>query len=215
MTLAIEKSCNVRFCYEPFLSDRKIWFPKEELFKPSDLSNLMKNPDYDGIKHLSHQLDINANIKLLNNESVKYSIFLYRESFIDTILSMHMSMNFLKKTKKHKWHSWTNNDDFFSVIRDEVNLSYLQHRFNNLQSMKDYFFSSHNFSRIVKYEDFFSSNVKSNFLELIDEMGLKIFNEEYNQYLGKDSKLNDYEKYKKLIPNFDELIKVKDDFFLN
>ena len=74
-----------------------------------------------------------------------------------------------------------------------------------------------NFDAVVSYEKFFSNdnkNRKGNFTKLCKSIGINITNDLRLKHLDTDRKHNSYKNYQKLIPNWEEVIELKDQLIL-
>ncbi len=88
------------FLAEPFAEKYDNWgtLPSEPKIKPSmdNIQQIIKTYNITLIKTLEFDLTEKDNLKLLSISD--YSVFLYREFFVDHFLSRWMSENFFKKT---------------------------------------------------------------------------------------------------------------------
>lgn len=217
MAEAIAESLKTNHILEPFASGWDSWASIYDIsIKPSleNIFKLCKDNSIQVIKTIEYHLCKNENVYLINNCK---SIFLYRKYFIDMVLSEWMSFNYCRKTdKKYAYHirDIRNLKDFYTLKRDAIDIEYVIKNFKHLKMLKDFYISESNISTTIAYEDYFNDNVIDNHYNLLNALELKISSNEFEIILNKEQKHNSHEIYKKLIPNYSEFIKLRNDFIL-
>lgn len=209
------------FLAEPFAEKYDNWgaLPSEPKIKPSmdNIQQIIKTYNITLIKTLEFDLTEKDNLKLLSISD--YSVFLYREFFVDHFLSRWMSENFFKKTgKSHFYIDHIRSDNnFFTLERDPIDIPSMINLYKEKQEKMLRYLNEFNFDAVVSYEKFFNNankNIKQNFTNLCKSIGVNLTNDLRLKYLHYDRKHNDYKNYQKLIPNWEEVIALKDQLIL-
>lgn len=209
------------FLAEPFAENYDNWgtIPSEPKIKPSinNIQQIINIYNIKLIKTLEFDLTEEDNLKLLSISDS--TVFLYRESFVDHFFSRWMSENFLKKTGKSRFYvdHIRSDNNFFTLERDPIDIPDMISLYKENQEKMLRYLNVFNFDAIVSYEKFFNNsnkNRKQNLIKLCKSIGVNLNNNLRLEYLDTDKKHNDYKNYQKLIPNWEEVIKLKDQLIL-
>lgn len=209
------------FLAEPFAKKYDNWgtIPNEPKIKPSinNIQQISKTYNITLIKTLEFDLTEEDNLKLLSISDS--SVFLYREFFVDYFFSKWMSENFFKKTgKSHFYIDHIRSDNnFFTLERDPIDIPNMISSYKQKQEKMLRYLNGFNFDAVVSYEKFFSNdnkNRKENFTKLCKSIGINMTNDLRLKHLDTDRKHNSYKNYQKLIPNWEEVIELKDQLIL-
>jgi len=174
---------------------------------------------YDIIKILGWPLDILDNFEII--DVAEKIIFLYRESVLDTMLSNIVSMTYsgdYKIYSKHRLKNSFQNDvaqsllnDFYSEVRPPIDLKeFAVCYFDFIKNIQCYYnyvkFYHSNKTLIVKYEDLYSENQSLELDKIMHFLNLQAKNIDSLSLMDASNKLNNYDTYKKIIPNLDEVM---------
>ncbi len=214
---AIAESLNTHYILEPFATEWDSWASIYDISIKPNLENIFKlceDNNIEVIKTIEYHLTKEENVYLINNCK---SIFLYRKYFIDIVLSEWMSSNYCQKTgKKYAYHirDIRSLNDFYTLTRDPIDIEYVIQNFNHLKALKNIYITKCNINSIICYEDYFNNNVINNHHDLLNSLNLNIVSDKFQTILNKKQKHNSHEIYKKLIPNYLEFIKLRNNFIL-
>lgn len=217
LTEAITKSLNTKHILEPFAHK---WNSSECIDntyikpKPEDIFKLCQNNNIQVIKTIEDHLSEKENKDIINKCK---TIFLYRKNFIDVILSIWMSHNYFQKTgikDVYYINNITQLKDFYTLKRDKINLPYFIDYFYRCKELKNKYILECNINTIISYEEYFNENIIENHNKLINKLGFKILSDGFKTVLGKEKKHNSHNIYKDLIPNYSDVIRLKEKLIL-
>jgi len=214
---AIAESINTNYILEPFADSWDSWSSINNInIKPNieNIFELCKDNNIQVIKTIEYHLSRQKNIFLIDKCK---TIFLYRKCFVDTALSEWMSYNYCNKTNiKYAYHirDISSLKDFYTLPRDEISIDSVIKNFNTCKRTKNKYILESSIDIILSYEEYFNKNVIKNHNDLINNLGLKILSNNFENIISKEKKHNNHDIYKKLIPNYFDLMKFKDELIL-
>lgn len=216
ITEAIAESTDTEWLAEPFHPDWDNWSSvkfENVKFSTSNIAEICSIYNIGVCKTISHHLDLKSNKDLINKFT---TVFLYRQSFVDMILSEWVSSNYKIKYNKALYYidHIRNEKDFHVLERDPIDIKFLIEKYNYWFLEKRRLLTKCRFDRIIKYEDYFNDNVISNHMTLLDKFNLKNVSDTFKSKIEKDKKHNSHEVYQKIIPNYEEVMKFRNELIL-
>lgn len=214
---AIAESLNTHYILEPFSDKWDSWASIYNISTKPSIENIFQVCEENNIqviKTIECHLSREKNIFLIDKCK---SIFLYRKYFIDTALSEWMSYNYCNKTGvKYAYHirDISNLQDFYTLPRDEISIDSTVKYFNTCKRIKDKYILESNVDVVLSYEEYFNKNVIKNHNNLINNLGFKILSNNFESIICEEKKHNSHDIYRKLIPNYSDLMKLKDELIL-
>tara|TARA_R110002020_G_scaffold103752_3_gene243097 strand:- start:11591 stop:12280 length:690 start_codon:yes stop_codon:yes gene_type:complete len=191
----------------------------------------IKEMGFNGIKHLaSHEHDYNNKALLRMCDKI---IFIHRKHFIDRYLSRWMSEKFEHPKPAKGQHIgnynlgsiWRWSDiyyapstkkAFYTQIRPPVNITLMKKEFKKYTVEYNMYYPlllSEN-AIMLEYATFYNESVKENFIELASHAELDIISDEWEAVLDHKNKFNDPNTYRKVIPNYEEVMSYRDEMVI-
>lgn len=231
---AIRQSCDRSVAIEPFNStphnrDRPyaVYKGHDQIRSLNSSFAMMRNDGHDCIKHLYYQLSPEENKTLL--EIAENTILLYRKYFVDTMISRYMSVSFNNLTKlgwmgrkvdcdDRRYAEYVANKKIYDSLErsplliDNINRKYLvaQHSFTSLtQDLEE------ESVMLMEYDSLYNTEEVYNvFPSIVDFLGYKIYNDEWRGIMSPHNKFNSHDIYRRVIPNYEELMNCRDEFII-
>jgi hypothetical protein len=168
-------------------------------------------------KTLEFQLSEDDNIKLLNLCTT--NIFLYRKYYVDHYASRWMSYNFFVKTNRQRYvgHHIKDDKEFFTIERDPIDINYMKQLYQELLEKINLYKSQVSFDAFVDYETLFPETLKERqfqIAKLCKQIGFELETDTHTGPILINNKHNSVENYKKLIPNWDDILALRDELIL-
>lgn len=218
----IAKSCNIRAFNEPFNFS---FFnnSEREIIKNLDIDSAINHlkDNYDLIKNVSISLSPSLNFKLI--DASNKVLVLYRKFAIDQILSVYMSTSFKANSNMGIWHkhsclSTQDMNNFYTYQREIVSKEFIEYEFNKIDNdfylYKTYILNNKKDHLFISYEDLFIDRNIS-FETILSFFNLSLQDLAHINLLDIENKFNTIEVYKKVIPNFDDIYKLRQEFTLH
>jgi len=183
----------------------------------SNLQDVAKQYNVTLVKTLEFYLNVGENIKLLNMFSD--NVLLYRKYFVDHYVSKWMSCDFKNQTNTSAFYrdEIRNTKDFFKLVRNPVDIEQMISNYNLFSKKIKTYIDKVNFDSIITYESFYCGSEqdrKTRLLELFDKLKIEPKDKLDLSPLSIDGKHNSYDNYERLIPNWKEVLSLKEELIL-
>lgn len=214
---AIASSANLEWLAEPFHQDWDNWssidIEKKPHFDVENINEQCYDLDVSVVKTIESHLSVEYNLELIKKFK---TVFLYRKHFIDSALSEWVSWNYYEKFKKDAYYidHIRSFEDFHTVIRDPVDIDYLHEKYKQELVQKKIYLGLCDFVDVIAYEDYFNEDIISNHNKLMNTLEIDIMSDNYLQKIDPSKKHNSHSVYKKIIPNYEEVMKLRHEFIL-
>lgn len=216
----LSRSCSLKSFNEPFNAT----FSSEQHIKVQNCEldesiSYLKN-NFDLIKSVS--INLQEHQFQLINQANKILV-LYRKFALDQILSVYMSASFKRMSNQGIWHkhdcfSEKDMNEFYTCIRKPIKYKLIKHAFDNMNqdfiTYKSYILDKSKNHMFVSYEDLFIEKTLP-IEKILFFFDLSIKDPNYTNLLSISKKFNSIDTYKKVIPNFDHIYKLREEFIIN
>lgn len=188
-------SCCLEYISEPYNPDNYCSFNIQELGTKYELIKILSWPlSYEDVCQI---LDISDKI-----------VFLTRNNKFEQIISNYISRTY-SGSIWHKCQIDNNEHLFFKEIRPKILYNEFVNEFNYIEWLDNKYSNTIQSKYAdktinVQYENIYSNDNKY-INEILEFMDLKILDDSHTGLISKSNKLNSFESYKKIIPNFDEV----------
>tara|TARA_R110002051_G_scaffold323536_3_gene417524 strand:- start:682 stop:1428 length:747 start_codon:yes stop_codon:yes gene_type:complete len=229
---SIRQSCKLHVAMEPFhdtLNRPRSYamYRGHKQTRSLDSSfSIMSNDGYGCIKYLYYQLSPEENKTLL--KMAESTIILYRKYFVDTMISRYMSTSFNNLTKlgwlgqkvdcdDRRYSEYVVNKKIYDSLErsplliDNIKRKYLvaQHSFTSLkQDLQENVM-------LMEYDSLYNTEEVYNiFPRIVSFLGYRTYNDEWRGIMSPHNKFNSHDVYKRVIPNYEELMNCRDEFII-
>jgi hypothetical protein len=231
---SIRKSCKRHVAIEPFNSTQNNRDRPYAVYKDCDQIrslesslSMMCDDGYHCIKHLCYQLSSEENKSLL--KMAESTILLYRKYFVDTMISRYMSASFSNLTNlgwlgrkidcdDRRYAEYVANKKIydslerFPLLIDNISRKYIVAKQAFASLTQD---PQENNIMLMEYDYLYNTEEVYNiFPSIVDFLGYKLHNDEWRGIMSPHNKFNSHDVYKKVIPNYEELMNCRDEFII-
>lgn len=216
----LSRSCSLKSFNEPFNPT----FSDEEHIKVQNCEldesiSYLKN-HFDLIKSVS--IDLQEHQFQLINQANKILV-LYRKFALDQIISVYMSTSFKSMSNKGIWHkhpcfSEKDMNEFYTCMRKPITDKFIKYEFDKINqdfiTYKSHILDKSKNHMFVSYEDLFIEKTLP-IEKILFFFDLSIKDPNYTNLLNISNKFNSIDTYKKVIPNFDHIYELREEFIIN
>ena len=214
---AIASSANLEWLGEPFHKDWDNWSSINIENKPHfSIENICKQCNglnISVVKTIESHLTTEYNLELIKKFK---TVFLYRKYFIDSALSEWTSWNYYEKFKKDAYYidHIRSFEDFHIAVRDPIDIDYIHIKYKQELTQKEKYLDLCRFVDVITYEGYFNEDIINNHNKLMNTLETDIRSDNHLQKIDPSKKHNSHSIYRKIIPNYDEVMKLRDELIL-
>lgn len=235
MVRAIRQSCRLRCTGEPFswrggfcqvYSDESM---KTKTRSLEEARSMLEDKGVQLIKHVDFALTTKENLHLLN--TMNNVIFMYRKHYVDVFLSRYM--NDSVSSDLRLWHKtpailkskrYQRRQELYSnEMRPAVNIGKMKSEYRAAKKkwnkvLRPRLPDGWGVRKSVMFIEYGSTyntdKIYECFFDVVNFLGISIFNNKWKELLSPQIKLNNEEVYSKVIPNYEEVMSYRDKLIL-